>query len=109
MAEKYFQKRQDSPTLKPNNQSQEFKLQKRKEKLLEILQAKRHPKTQSKDMISTNIGNITKKEKVLELWVDEPPEIRLPSPKEKTAPKKGGGVGIQNIPTRRRTPNNPEE
>ena len=42
MAEKDFQKRQD-PTLKPNNQRQEFKLQKRKEKLIEILQAKRHP------------------------------------------------------------------
>ena len=42
MAEKDFQKRQD-PTLKPNNQRQEFKLQKRKEKLMEILQAKRHP------------------------------------------------------------------
>ena len=43
MAEKDFQKRQDSPTLKPNNPRQEFKLQKRKEKLMEILQAKRHP------------------------------------------------------------------
>ena len=42
MAEKDFQKRQDQ-TLKPNNQRQEFKLQKRKEKLMEILQAKRHP------------------------------------------------------------------
>ena len=63
MAEKDFQKRQDSPTLKPNNQRQEFKLQKRKEKLMEILQAKRHPKKQSKDMISTSIGNITRKRK----------------------------------------------
>ena len=27
------------------------------------------------------------KEKVLKLWVDDPPEIRLPSPKEKTTPK----------------------
>ena len=43
MAEKDFQKKQDSPTLKPNNPRQEFKLQKRKEKLMEILQAKRHP------------------------------------------------------------------
>ena len=45
----------------------------------------------------------------MELWVDEPPEIRLPSPKEKTTPEKGGGVGTQNIPNRRNTPNNSEE
>ena len=46
MAEKDFQKRQDSPTLKPNNTRQDFKLLKRKEKLMEILQAKRHPPNQ---------------------------------------------------------------
>ena len=46
MAEKDFQKKHDSPTLKPNNLRQEFKLEKRKERLMGILQAKRHPKNQ---------------------------------------------------------------
>ena len=49
------------------------------------------------------------KKKVLELWVDEPPEIRLPSPTEKATPKMGGGVEPENIPTRDCTPDNPEE
>ena len=50
-----------------------------------------------------------KKEKVLELWVDESPEIRLPSPTEKATPKMGGGVEPENIPTRECTPDNSEE
>ena len=40
---------------------------------------------------------------MLELWVDEPPEIRLPSHKGKTTYEKGGGDGTQNIPTRKIT------